>query len=139
MHSSLTIENEVRGEIARLFAFQGKNLTREQESMFVQEIMRSSFPIGAILAGLRSLMLDEMGKITLGGIFHAIRSNVEPEPLEACPACVNGCIVMRDDQGRDFALACRCSAGIGKAQTMELARWNGEEVMISHNRALRIA
>lgn len=128
----------LEGELDKLFAFQDKHLPKEKRAILIDELTKLDFPFGAVIAGIRSLMMDDLNSIKFPTIVAAIRSRIVPdeEVRARCEECSSGYIVMKDEQQRNFALACRCVTGEAKVRSQGLSRWNGESSQFSKGRLL---
>lgn len=133
----LSIEEQqlIESELETLFACQGKHLSAEMKSIWVNEIDKSSIPTGAVLQGLRLLKAEDLTHIKLGTVFGACRRFVEATEVSGCEYCHAGYVIMKDDQNRSFSLKCRCAAGNTK-NSQGLAAWNGEETQFLKDRML---
>lgn len=126
-------------ELDKLFALQDRPLAKEKRSILVTELMGTGIPLRAILSGLRSLLNEDLNKITFPVICAAARKFFEQESVQSCEECLSGMIVMKDEQGRMFSLACRCAAGLGKVRTQVFVQWKGEDTQFSKGRLLKRA
>ena len=107
----------VGNELERLFLAQDRPLPKEKKILFLDELSRSRFPASSIMNGMRSLMTDDDGtKLKLlDDPRRSARSNGDPAgiyeilPCEHCDK--RGLVMMIDDGGYWFALACRCGNG----------------------------
>ncbi len=128
----------LEAELDKLFVFQDKHLPKEKRAILIDEISKLNFPFGAVMAGLRSLMTDDLVSIKFPTIIAAIRQKMVPDEdaVIECDDCLSGYVVMKDAQGRSFSLACRCLTGNVKAVAQGLTRWSGEDVQMSKSRIL---
>lgn len=129
------VENELR----RLFALQDANLGNEKRGFFMEEFEHSGLPSGALIAGMRALIQEDIRSLKASVILEHCRRFFTPsdkDQYQPCAICLRGEVTMRDEQGRRYALACSCERGAGLAATASLARWSGEGVQMSRGRAL---
>ena len=141
--SLLTEEDKaaVSEELDRLFIFQDKPLTKEKKAALVEELVRLGIPVGALLQGIRSLMLEDMKTIKLWAIKEASLKFIQrgSERTERCEDCGrSGVIIMKDEEKREFALACRCPNGLRMNHSSKLTVWNGLETQRIRERTLEL-
>lgn len=129
---------QIEVELEKLFVFQDKHLSREKKAIIVNEILNANLPIGAVIQGIRSLMMEDLGSIKLGTLMHAIRKHVfkNEDDAESCSECASGFLIMFDDQGRYFALACHCPAGQVRGRAHRIVGWKGLGTQHSNGRML---
>lgn len=136
---SLTPQEEIDVEnaIKRLYTLQDKPLKKNTLATFVFELSRCARPLNAIIAGIDSLKKETTSRIALPDILNAIDKFYEKKDTasQKCDECMSGFIVMRDEEGRNFSLACNCPAGDSKANQGN-TRWNGQTVQWSKGRQL---
>lgn len=136
---SLTPQEEldVESSLKRLYTLQDKPLKKETLATFVFELSRCARPMNAILAGIDSLKKETTSRITLNDILNAIDKFHEKKETasQKCDQCMSGFIVMKDEEGRNFSLACNCPAGDPKANQGNV-RWNGGTIQTSKGRQL---
>lgn len=132
-------ETAIGDDLEKLFAFQDKHLSKEKKGILVRELMESRLPTGAIVLGLRDLMSEDLNTIKMGSIFAAARRHLEKEDLVGCTDCASGFVVMKDDEGRSFSLACRCGAGGVVQRANGMRRWSGDSSQMSNGRFLHKA
>lgn len=129
----------VGNELTRLFALHGENFGKEKKAAFVEELAESGMPIGAILAGIKSLVHDDLKTIKYSTIRDSVQRHLEPEDVSnACKECFDGLVIMGDEQGRRFSLGCKCSRGHQRSMALHLAQWNGEQTMFRRGRLIEI-
>lgn len=137
---TLQQRNEVAVEIKKLFAFQDKNLNDDKLNFFVYELSRGEFPFAAIIKGVRDLHGQDLARIKLVDIKHAIQSGVSwiaEDCKTECPICqMSGIVSMEDSQGHTFTLGCRCSNGRLWAEGVKSVLWNGQVEQIVGGRKL---
>jgi hypothetical protein len=127
----------ISDELEKLFVFQDKHLSKEKKAILVEEIQRYGFPQSAVIHGIRALMADDMPAIKLFPILASIRKFMIPEEQTSeCKECLNGIVLMRDQNLYEFALACVCGRGKQINLTQRLMLWNGEETQLNHGRSL---
>lgn len=129
----------IANELSRLFALQDMALSKEKKGYFLEELYLSGLPVGAILAGLRSLVAEDLRSIKISTVTAASREHLSVEDRETAKTCVNcfdGWVSMKDDEGRSFTLACTCARG--KQRKGKLATWNGEDNFYIQGRWLKI-
>lgn len=132
-------EVEILGEeLDKLFTFQDKHLTKDKRSILIDALLESKIPMGAIVLGVRKLQQDDLNSIKLGTIFAAARSHVQgdDEQRRGCKDCASGMVLMKDEGGRVFSLACRCSYGSNVQRTHGLKKWGGQSSQMSNGRIL---
>ena len=128
---------ELANEIQRVFTLLDIPLGKEKKAIFVSELSTAGLPLGAILAGLNSLLKEDATAIKISTVLGASRRHLEPEFHGGnCNDCHGGFVVMKDDQGRRFSLACRCPSGHQKQMANHIATWNGEATMFRAGRLL---
>jgi len=125
--------NLLGDELDRLFAVQDKTLSEKKRKILVSELMDTEIPIGAILNGIKSLLDADLKSIKLGTLIMASRQYVasEPEMGARCTDCVDGFVLMKDDQKRTSALGCQCARGRARAKGSRLVVWDGQEDQFS--------
>ncbi len=124
-------------DLDKLFAFQDKHMTEKKKALLVDALLTSGIPLPAVTLGIRKLMNEDLNSVKLGMIFAAARSFVQrDEESNSCPDCSSGMVVMRDEEGRWFSLACRCGIGANVARTHGLKRWGGLASQTSNGRIL---
>lgn len=124
-------------DIEKLFAFQDKHLTKDKKAILVKALAESGIPTGAIVLGLRKLMYDDLPSIKMGIIINAARQFVEKtEDAKSCTECAAGVALLRDDQGKEYALACRCGSGFNAQRIHGIKRWGGQGTQMSNGRML---
>jgi hypothetical protein len=130
------IENELR----RVFALQDIPLGNDKRGYFLEELERSGLPAGALIQGLRDLAKSDVSSIKIGTIIDASRKHLERAEFlsEGCRLCLRGEVFMRDEQRREYSLACVCERGAHAAQIHGLARWDGNDVMTRRGRMLTL-
>ena len=130
----VTIEND----LDKLFALQDRPLSAVRRTLMANELLATPIPIPALLAGIKSLMNEEVTHIKFATICAAARRHViaDTEIDTKCGDCHDGLVVMRDDAGRSFALACMCPMGAQKAMANRLVRWDGKAGQYSNKRLL---
>lgn len=124
--------SEVGEEIERLFALQDKHLTEKKKSVILNELSGTGYPYGAIMAGIRSLVAENMGDIKFFHLRAAIEKFITREKPtgERCEGCNGrGFVVVHDPGGRPFALACRCNT-----VNHGLVKWAGQDSQMSSRR-----
>lgn len=127
----------IKSELERLFAFQDKNISDRRQEILAAEIERLGLPMGAILAGMKSLSTDDVPALKFSVIVAAIRKHMEPEKGEsACSNCSGGFVLMKCPQAMVFSLACTCPRGQQIAVSHRLVRWNGQGRQESKGREL---
>lgn len=130
-----TGNNLIGEELDKLFAFQDKHLSKEKRSILLDALATSGIPDAAIILGIRKLMNDDLPSIKMGTIFAAARAFVEGENYQKCDDCSEGYVVLRDEVGQWFSMACQCGQG-SLRHTAGLAHWKGEEHQLSNGRPL---
>lgn len=140
MQSSAADDLILESELEKLFALQDRNLNKEKKSIWVRELQATNIPLKAILSGIRALTTEDVQSLKFATVCAAARKYIEhtPETGRRCEHCSHGIVSMRDAEGRNFALACVCDQGAGKAATQGLVRWNGEAEMHSKGRILSV-
>lgn len=120
--------NLIGDELERLFAVQDKNLSEKKKAILVHELMETEFPIQAILNGIKSLLDTDLKSVKLGIIIMASRQFIEQEtePQSKCPDCIDGFVLMKDDEGRVCSMGCQCAKGRGRAKENQIIRWEGQ-------------
>lgn len=136
MQSSLTEVQklQIADELEKLFTLQDRPFSQKRAAIFIEELEKSNLPAGAIISGIRSLMTDDLGKITYEMIFARSRSKIEREEIKSkeCDHCFgSGVVSMRDEVGYEFLYVCSCENS-KKYQDCGLAKWNSEAIQI-HN------
>lgn len=129
----LLTENE-RGllvnELRKMFVLHDRPVSDEKISIFVEELEKANAPLPALIGAIRKLAVNEdVRQIKIGSIFAESRRFIEPGERERvnCPHCVDGAVVMKDDEKRSFGLACICANGNRLRQGKDpLLTWNGE-------------
>lgn len=128
---------KVGDEITRLFALQDMPMGKEKKAIFVEEMSSSGLPCEALISGIRSLVTEDLKTIKLNTLLGAAKKFIEqPEVQNTCEKCMDGIIVMRDDQKRAFSLGCVCERGAQRSEALGVSRWNGENSMFTRNRLL---
>jgi hypothetical protein len=132
-------KNLIGNELTRLFALQDMPLGKEKKAILIEELAQQGIPAGAIVEGLRGLAKEDLKAIKLPLILEASRSKVARDvSYSRCKCCTDGLVLMRDEQGRNFSLACLCENGNVRAMALLLARWNGKDEQHSHGRMLTL-
>lgn len=141
MQSSLTEANklQIADELERLFALQDRPFSKARAVTFVEEFERTSLPAGAIISGIRSLLAEDLQKITFERLVVAAKSKIEREEIrqQDCDDCFKaGVVLMTDDNGYQFSFLCRCSNAT-KYSGLKLSLWNGEKVQHHNGKIFR--
>lgn len=133
------LDVEIERELNNLFALQDKNITEKKLGIWMQEIRQSRIPLAAMLAGIKSLKGEDVAKLTYATVCGAARRYVIPdnETRPACRECSHGMVLMKDDDGHVYSLACQCWEGENKAKTHGLVRWNGDTTQNSKGRIIQ--
>jgi len=132
---SINEQNSIEAELEVLFACQGKTLHKEIRPIWLNELVNSGIPHKAIIQGLRFLKSEEIQTLKLNTVLSAARRFIEFEQVSDCEDCNSGYIVMKDSEGRNYSLACRCSAGQMK-KNQGLVQWLGDSTQFSNGRTL---
>ena len=131
-------EIDIQNALNRLFTLRDKYIKREDMLIFLGELVKSERPVNAIIAGLDSLKDHDSKVITYTDMLAAIDKFVEKQKVEAnkCQECSpGGYIVMKDESGYNFSLACNCENGfIARGQGNKV--WNGSSSQHSNERVL---
>ena len=131
--------SQVGDELSRLFNLQGEHFGDKRQAAFVDELADSGVPFGAVLAGIRSLVKENLTKIKIGTILEAAHRHIMPDEMgAACGDCFDGIVTMRDDYNRVFSIGCTCARGGDRSRSLRIARWTGEAVMASKGRTLML-
>ena len=130
---------QIGDELARLFNLQGEPFGDRKQSAFVDELAECGIPFGAIIAGIRALVKENLTKIKITTILDAAHRHVAPGELgDACQECHDGIILAKDPERREYALACHCSRGQARNVSGRLITWNGSEAQESRGRTLLV-
>lgn len=147
---------EVGNELDKLFALQDRPFTKDKKFIFIEELEKFGFPLGAIIGGIRALMLEDMKIIKIVHVREAAKKFIEPEEKKKikCRWCGGvGAFCMREEAmlqmadewpkraegprfGRSYALACVCEAGTNLERSDGNVRWNGKGTQFSNGRML---
>lgn len=132
---------KLKSELERLFSAQGKSLDFERDTItfFTSQIMQWPYPEGAIIAGIKSLFLENLKNISLGRIRDAVSIRMaapeESERIYPCDHCAGTGYVgfhMVDKPHYSASLRCTCPNG-QKQKNQIFVPWNG-----SNTQRLRI-
>ena len=131
----------VEATLVKLFLLQHKPLTDEHKETLVQELSIATLPAKAVIAGMQSLMVEELRSIKYATILTAARSCMDQRSAQEAVSCdhcsKSGLVYMVDGSGYEFTLACICPNGNnGIAST--LTKWNGELTQVSRKRQLTL-
>lgn len=117
----------IADELEKLFTLQDRPFSAKKSAAFIEEFEKSGLPVGAIIAGIRSLMyVENIGTLDFPKIAAACRSKVTQETQEKadCEHCdKRGLVMMRDPNAYEFAFACICS---NSSRYPGHQKWNGE-------------
>ncbi len=116
----------IADELQRLFVLQGQHFSKEKSAIFLEELEKAGLPAGALIAGIRGLMNEDLSDIKLNRILAASRSKMTYETSEkvTCEHCDSrGLVMMRDANAYEFAFACTCS---NANRYVGHQKWNGE-------------
>lgn len=128
-------------ELEKLFVLNGRSITPEAKATFIEKMVEVGLPFGTYLNGMRTLMLEDVSRITLGGILKAARKLIEETPLDSieCEHCGrSGTIIMIDADGYERAIACNCTNGESFKRINECPRLNGEDSQMNGSRLLKM-
>lgn len=119
-------------EIQRLFSLQDKPLLEDKKNLLLDELEQCDIPSGAVIAGIRSLVDDDLRSIkfiTLKTAAHKFITRGYDDYQ-----CVNcggeGVVFMRTDgpsYEHNTCVACICTRGQALADANGVLRWNGEK------------
>lgn len=132
-------DEEITGEeLEKLFAFQDKHLTKDKKAAFVKHLLyQLKIPLPAVLAGIRDLQASDLTTLKMGQISQACRARIAVgDDIKSCRECCHGTVVMKDEEGRYYSMACSCGAGYTVASTHQLARWHGHATQTVNGRML---
>jgi hypothetical protein len=132
--------SEISDCLEKLFIFQDKPISENKKAILTQEIIDLGFPYVAIVQGLKSLYQQDIRTLKLAVIIDAIKKFIDINlgRHECCSCNSNGAIISKDDEGRWYAMACKCSNGDLTYKFQNLVKWNGMDVQFSNGRNLTI-
>ena len=138
--SSLTEANklQIADELERLFTLQDRPFSQKRAAIFIEELEKANLPVSAIIAGIRSLMTEDLSKISFEMIFARSRSKIEREEIKTrdCDHCHGlGVVLMKDGSGYEFAFSCLCE-NAGRIQG--LMPWGGEPVQANQGKIMTL-
>ena len=138
----LTPEEEIHIEnkLRELYSLQDRPIKREQFELMLHEIIGSGKPFAAMIAGIVDLKIEDLRKLSypiiMGAIFkHCEKDSTATESCEHC--CSSGFMVMKDDEGRSFSMACICRNG-EMVHRQGNVRWRGKVTQFSNGRELTV-
>lgn len=123
-------------DLDKLFALQDRPLSQDKRSFIIDEMEKIDIPVAAWMAGIRSLITEDLKSIKIGTLIGAAKRCMEPQDVKnaECVWCDGvGVMSMKDEVKRSYALACRCVNG---ERFPKSVRWNGEEKQFSNGRML---
>jgi len=113
---------------------QDKSLSKEKQAILIEELSILGIPAGALVAGVRSLMHEDLKSLKLITIIEAARAHVTYENYESvsCDDCEGrGIIILKDQFHYEKAFRCHCDNSL-RQQWSKLAIWNRESTQ-DHN------
>jgi len=144
MKSSLTEAEKllISNELEKLFVLQDRPFSAKKSTAYIEEFEKSNLPMGAIIAGIRSLIhVENLPSLDFPKIAAAARSKIEHSEYETvkCETCDGrGMLMMRNESFYEFAFKCHC-ANSSKVNHLVLAQWNGESVQLRNGNRFSLA
>ncbi|KKN10511.1 hypothetical protein LCGC14_1035960 [marine sediment metagenome] len=131
-------EIDIEAALKNAFTLQDKPIKKDQFEILLNEVLKSKKPFRAIIAGLDSLKSESLRRLTFYEIMTGIDKFIE-NPTGGAVSCdhcsKSGFFVMRDDEGRNFSLACTCQNG-DRVANQGNTRWNGQNMQSCRGRML---
>lgn len=132
----------IANELEKLFVLQDRPFSSKKSMAYLEEFERSNLPMGAIIAGIRSLIhVENLSSLDFPRIAAAARSKIEHSDYETvkCETCDGrGMVMMKNESFYEFAFKCNC-ANSSKVGHLGLAQWNGESVQIRNGNRFSLA
>ncbi len=144
MNSSLTEAEKllIANELEKLFVLQDRPFSAKKSMAYLEEFERSNLPLGAIIAGIRSLIhVENISSLDFPRIASAARSKIERSEYETvkCDSCDGrGMLMLRDESKYEYAFKCQC-ANASKEAHHNLAQWNGESFQMRGTKRFSLA
>ncbi len=108
-------EIDIQTALENLFVVQDKPVKKNQIAIFLDEIIRSRKPFGAIIKGIEKLKHEDIRKMSYAVIEESISDCIERKEMKTddfCHECRgSGFIVSKDGEGRSFGRSCFCRKG----------------------------
>lgn len=141
MQSSLTEAQKIQiaDELEKLFTLQDRPFSQKRAAIFIEELEKSNLPAGAIVSGIRSLMADDLGKITFEMVYARSKSKIERTETKSrdCEHCFgSGIVMMRDEVGYEFSFSCSCENS-SRVSGLNLAKWNMEPIQVRNGKKFK--
>lgn len=134
--SSLTEAQKIQiaDELEKLFTLQDRPFSQKRAAIFIEELEKSNLPAGAIISGIRSMMAEDLGKISYEMICARSKTKIERAEIKNadCQNCFgSGLIMMVDEVGYEFSFACPCENSVKHAG---LVKWNLENIQVRNGK-----